>query len=201
MHEMRPRLRPHHHRATDGAANRDEPVYRMRQRRGHTEGSVGQMTGSVDVVLSRLSNFGLVSSPEWPGVCSGSYNVLLEGRDAATEGVLRIIEPCLRQPVMWMRPRAVFTLPTGICNALLLQDVAALSREDQVGLLRWLDNANARTQVISTTARPLFPLVARGLFDASLYYRLNVILLPIDPTWVPKGQPVEMRAQGEREAR
>ena len=43
-------------------------------------------------------------------------------------------------------------------------------------------------QVISTTAIPLFALVARKLFDASLYYRLNVFLLRVgtfDPGEAP----------------
>jgi transcriptional regulator of aromatic amino acid metabolism len=37
-------------------------------------------------------------------------------------------------------------------------------------------------QVISTTVHPLFPLLASGLFDEALYYRLNVVFLSIDAT-------------------
>ena len=36
------------------------------------------------------------------------------------------------------------------------------------------------------TARPLFALVAAGVFDATLYYRLNVVLLRVEAPH-PKG--------------
>jgi hypothetical protein len=34
-------------------------------------------------------------------------------------------------------------------------------------------------QIVSTTERRLIALVARGLFDETLYYRLNVMLLRV----------------------
>jgi hypothetical protein len=37
-----------------------------------------------------------------------------------------------------------------------------------------------RRQVVSTTGQPLFDLVATGLFDEALYYRLNMTFLKID---------------------
>ena len=46
-------------------------------------------------------------------------------------------------------------------------------------LLTWID-ASPDVQIVSTTAYRLFALVARGRFDAALYYRLNVILLNVD---------------------
>ena len=42
-----------------------------------------------------------------------------------------------------------------------------------------------RKQVVATTAHPLFPLIARGLFDEVLYYRLNITLMRIDATGAP----------------
>jgi DNA-binding NtrC family response regulator len=44
-------------------------------------------------------------------------------------------------------------------------------------LLAWTGESGWRTRIISTTPRQLFALVASGLFDAALYYRLNVMLL------------------------
>ena len=55
-----------------------------------------------------------------------------------------------------------------------------MSRQEQAELLRWLENSTDRKQVVSTTVQPLFPLVDRGLFDETLYYRLNVMLLSVD---------------------
>ena len=74
-------------------------------------------------------------------------------------------------------------LPTDPCGALVVQNVSALDSDEQAALLRWLDAD--RKQVVSTTAQPLFPLVASGLFDKALYYRLNVTLLSIDSTEAP----------------
>jgi len=71
-------------------------------------------------------------------------------------------------------------LPTGECGALVLGNVCALDRHEQAALLRWLDVG--RKQVVSATAQPVFPLIARGLFDEALYYRLNVMRLSIDST-------------------
>jgi transcriptional regulator of acetoin/glycerol metabolism len=59
-------------------------------------------------------------------------------------------------------------------------NVAALGRREQSALLGWIDDPNARRQVVSTTVDPLFPLVGRGVFDEALYYRLNVILLCVE---------------------
>jgi transcriptional regulator of acetoin/glycerol metabolism len=46
--------------------------------------------------------------------------------------------------------------------------------------MRWLSAGGK--QVVSTTVDPLFARVARGLFDAALYYRLNTALIRVDST-------------------
>ena len=118
----------------------------------------------------------MISTPEWVSLCAGGCNVLLEGSDESTESAVLFLAPYLCAPVVWKPPHAPFALPSQ-CGALVLQNVAALSRQEQAELLRWLENSTVRTQVVSTTVQPLFPLVDRGLFDEALYYRLNVILL------------------------
>jgi hypothetical protein len=118
--------------------------------------------------------------PEWRSLCTERPNLLLEGSEESTEGVLLFLAPYLRKPVLWKPSRGPFVYPTGECGALVLQNVAALGREEQSDLFRWLDDSNGQTQVVSTTAQPLFPSVARGLFDEALYYRLNVVLLCVD---------------------
>jgi hypothetical protein len=118
--------------------------------------------------------------PEWRSLCTERPNLLLEGSEESTEGVLLFLAPYLRKPVLWKPSQVPFVNPTGECGAFVLQNVAALDREGQSDLFRWLDEADRRTQVVSTTSQPLFPLVARGLFDEALYYRLNVVLLCVD---------------------
>lgn len=122
----------------------------------------------------------MIATPEWISLCAGRHNVLLEGSDESTESVLLFLAPYLCRPVVWKPPHAPVALPSSGCGALVLQNVGALSRPEQVELRRWLDSSTDRKQVVSTTVQPLFPLVERGLFDAALYYRLNVILLCVD---------------------
>jgi sigma54-dependent transcription regulator len=105
--------------------------------------------------------------------------VLLEGPAASTDAVLRLLAPHLRGPVMWKTRGVPFDVPAGDIGALILQDVDGLSAHEQSRLLTWID-ARPDAQIISTTAYRLFGLVARGRFDAALYYRLNVILLNVD---------------------
>ena len=114
------------------------------------------------------------SGVEWRSVASGRHNLLLEGPKVWTAAVLRRLEPLLDAPVIWASSHRLCTLPSSDRGALILQDVAALSGDDQQRLLEWL---NERRQLISTTAQTLFPLVVAGGFDEVLYYRLNVIRL------------------------
>lgn len=125
----------------------------------------------------------LVSTPEWRSVCTRQHNVIFEGPEHATESLLLLLKPYLRTPAIWKRASMPAELPTDQCGALVVQNVSALDSHEQAALLRWLDAD--QKQVVSTTVHPLFPLVARGLFDETLYYRLNVTLMSIDATGAP----------------
>ena len=107
---------------------------------------------------------------------SAPHALMLEGPEASTEAVLRFLEPCFREPVMWKRRGAPLEVPAGEIGVLILQDVDGLTAEEQSNLVRWID-ANPHTKIVSTTAHRLFPLVTRGHFDITLYYRMNVVLL------------------------
>jgi hypothetical protein len=122
----------------------------------------------------------IISTPEWRSLSTRQHNAIFQGPEHATEAVLLRLQPYLRAPAIWKRAPTPLELPAGQCGALVLRNVYALGRYEQAALLRWLD-AEPR-QVVSTTAYPLFPLIARGLFDEALYYRLNVTLTMIDAT-------------------
>jgi Sigma-54 interaction domain len=107
------------------------------------------------------------------------HNVLIEGPAEATSAALVHMQPHIREPIVWKPPQAPLELPGSKPSALILEDVAALSGEEQVRLLAWLNGSSARTRVVSTTDRPLFALVTRGDFDPALYYRLNILLLQV----------------------
>ena len=63
---------------------------------------------------------------------------------------------------------------------MILRDVTGLTASDQKRLLAWIGSTGSLTQIVSTTERPMFALVAQGLFDEALYYRLNVILIRVE---------------------
>jgi sigma54-dependent transcription regulator len=110
-------------------------------------------------------------------MCAQRLNVLLEGPAIATNAVLRLLQPHLPEPIRWHQPQRALTLPSVETGALILKDVTALSLDDQRRLLDWIVRTGSQTQIVSTTDRPLFALVTRGLFDEALYYRLNLMLL------------------------
>ena len=137
------------------------------------------MIGTVEVVRSEAGTFRLASTHEWRSVCTRHHSLLLEGPEEVTETVLSLLKPHLRTPVVWTCSQSSREFPAASSCALVLRDVAALGRQEQTRLFRWLDDPHGPKQVVSTTANSLFASVARGHFDEALYYRLNVIRLSV----------------------
>ena len=124
----------------------------------------------------------IASSSELQHAVSGRHNLLLEGPTDWTDAVLRHLTPLLLAPVIRTTAQALPALSADTCGTLVLQQVAALSVDDQAVLFEWLEDG--RRQVISTSTHPLFPALAQGRFDEALYYRLNVVRL-CDSSFVP----------------
>ena len=122
----------------------------------------------------------LIHTPEWRSVSSWRLNAIFEGPEQATERLLSLLRPYLRTHALWQRAPMPLELPTNGCGSLVLRNVGALGQREQAALMRWLDAGGK--QVVSTTVDPLFARVARGLFDAALYYRLNTTLIRVDST-------------------
>ncbi len=137
------------------------------------------ISGMVDVSASELQGTSIPSIAEWRSICASRHNVLLEGPPACTEAVLHLLKPHLDKPVTLKRSGAPLDLHTARGGALVMHDIGAFSGVEQDRILGWLDDPHSRTQVVCTTTEPLFSLVTRGLFDETLYYRLNVILLQL----------------------
>ena len=133
----------------------------------------------VDADVSEPRSSSLPSLAEWRSICASRHNVLLEGPPACIEAVLHLLKPYLDKPVTLKRSGAPLELHTGKRGAHVMHDIGAFSGVEQDRMLGWLDDPQSRTQVVCTTTEPLFPLVTRGLFDETLYYRLNVILLQL----------------------
>src|SRR4051812_5592152 len=110
------------------------------------------------------------------------HNVLVEGPVDATDTMLDLLQPYIREPLLRRVRHGALDLPRRETRALIIRDVSTLTAGDQKQLLTWLGNEGAQTQGVSTTTSPPFALVVQGLFYSALYYRLNVLLLRVDTT-------------------
>jgi hypothetical protein len=135
-------------------------------------------------VYWQLVPFHADASAEWRAICDYRPNVILEGPPDSMETVLGILEPCLTTPIVRKRPEDLETLPKGECS-LVVPDIFMLPPEHQGRLLEWLDDLDARRQVVSLSSDPLFPMVTSGLFNEDLYYRLNTVMVQLDSTRHP----------------
>ena len=107
-------------------------------------------------------------------------NVLLVGVGGRTRNVVGMILRDRDEPIASWSPGERLLLPSvARGGTVVLHEVGSLSVDDQLQLLNWLEHAVARTQVISTTSRPLLPLVQAGSFIETLLYRLNTICLDV----------------------
>ena len=118
---------------------------------------------------------------EWRILREGPHTVLFEGPVAATNAALLLLQPHVGETIVWNRPQAPITALDGQTGVLILREAAALSGDDQRQLIEWLEGEGSRAHVVSTSERSLFALVSAGLFDATLYYRLNIMLLQVGP--------------------
>ena len=107
-------------------------------------------------------------------------NLLLVGGCGMTRKVVGMLLRDRDEPIASWSPGERLLLPrVARGGTVVLHEVGALSPDDQLHLLNWLEHALARTQVISTTSGPLLPLVQTGAFIETLLLRLNTICLDV----------------------
>ena len=107
-------------------------------------------------------------------------NLLLIAPDGVVRFVLESLLLDLHEPIARWRPGERLMLPpTDESGTLVLQDAGALTPDDQLHLLDWLERAEGRTQVVSTASTPLLPQVRAGSFIEILYYRLNTVCVDV----------------------
>jgi hypothetical protein len=107
-------------------------------------------------------------------------NLLLIGIDGGVWNVLETLLPDLAKPITSWFPGQLFALPSSARGGtIILHEVGALTHDDQRHLLDWLERADGRTQIVSTTSSPLLPRVHAGTFIDTLYYRLNTVCVDV----------------------
>jgi hypothetical protein len=105
-------------------------------------------------------------------------NLLLVGRPDFVQLVLRSVLGRARKAIVRWSPGEALVLPTdGRPRTLVLRDVGSLGVREQMEMLEWSAGVSRNTQTISTASAPLWPRVAAGDFDETLYYRLNRVYL------------------------
>jgi len=131
----------------------------------------------VDVAEELQSAHGV----EWSWLSRVRTNVLLLGDRTKVDAAIRDVESICHPPIyVWRCGTLPLTLPPlEAANTIVLHNAAALSYGCQRMLNDWICADNDRTQVITTNAAPLFPLVERRAFLETLYYRLNVLLVDV----------------------
>lgn len=116
---------------------------------------------------------------DWDTIITVRQNVLLYGAPSALDAVLAALRPYLCEPIHRWAPHTEPCLPHFVAGTLVLEQATACQQVQQQALWEWLNEADRRVQVITTTDQPLFDLVERGDFLASLYYRLNTLYLDV----------------------
>jgi hypothetical protein len=142
--------------------------------------SSAPVTVDFDRESPALHQWTVGSAPEWRAIREGRSNLLLEGPEASTDAALLLLRESLRGVIYWKRRTAPLEIPPANARTVVVENVDTLHAGEQSTFLRWMADTDERIQIVSTTTGPLFPLVARGLFDERLYYRLNTIFLRID---------------------
>jgi transcriptional regulator of aromatic amino acid metabolism len=107
-------------------------------------------------------------------------NPLLSDLEGSIENVVERLLPDLQEPIASWCPGSRLVLPpVAHARTLILHEVGSLVFEDQGRLLEWVERAEGRTQVLSTCSTSLLALVHTGVFNATLYYRLNTVCLDL----------------------
>jgi sigma-54-interacting transcriptional regulator len=108
----------------------------------------------------------------------------LDRRSTSPVGTVEVIDCRTADALKALEPDEE-TIPRKDAKILLLQEVHALSPDDQLRLTRELDHEGRATwagrRILASSSVPLFDRVVDQLFDESLFYRLNVIHIVIHP--------------------
>jgi hypothetical protein len=106
-------------------------------------------------------------------LASAQTNVLLEGPPPQVDTMLAALLPHAMPPLTtW---DGATPLPTELAGTVIVREVNRLDGDQQRQLLRWIQNTDGTGRVIATASGSLFPLVERGKFVDTLYYRLNIL--------------------------
>jgi Sigma-54 interaction domain len=122
---------------------------------------------------------GLIPSSELDVLVRYHPNLLIVGKESAVAPtVLALMSDFYRNVYRW--PEVPDGIDSGVDTTLIVSEVGCLTSVSLDRLVQWLDTSLARVQIVSTSSTSLLERVQAGAFPASLYYRLNTVLLAVD---------------------
>jgi PAS domain S-box-containing protein len=124
--------------------------------------------------IPSLSSISAWARNDWLTMLKARPNTLIVGTASGTEELLQLLLPQCVGPVVEWNGAPADPRPA----TLLVRDLANLPAIEQRCLLQWIEGGE-RSQIISTSTRPLLPLVAQGRFSERLLYCLNVLRLEV----------------------
>jgi hypothetical protein len=139
---------------------------------------VGKAAEGADTYRARPAVAPRLAIPavDWEALIATRVNTVIVGHEDAARGVWTAVWPTLQKPIYWVEADRL-SLPRQSTGTLILQGAHALSASAQLQVFEWLDRDARATRVLTATPHALYPLVERGTFLESLYYRLNMLLL------------------------
>ena len=142
-------------------------------------GSLGVLTNEEDISLAALVDVPVLISG--PAGASCELACELDRRSLTPVGAVEVIDCRIQDALRSLEPEMETAEHAKI---LLLQEVHALSPDDQLRLTRKLDEIGRPPlcrRILASSSVPLFDRVVDHLFSEPLFYRLNVIHIVISP--------------------
>jgi hypothetical protein len=115
---------------------------------------------------------------EWSTLRASSLNALIIGAPQLTAAAVGMLARGARSPIVRWNP-AQWDIPAMVAGTLVIDDVDRLTLVQQERLARWISGPGSGVQVLALVRAPLFAAVEVGRFSASLYYRLNVVMVEL----------------------
>ena len=141
--------------------------------------SQGALASEEDISLAALVDVPVLITG--PAAACRELACELDRRSTSPVGAVEVIDCRSENALKALAPQEEQT----DAKILLLQEIQALSPDDQLRLTRELDHvagaASGRRRILASSSVPLFDRVVDQLFDENLYYRLNVIHIVIHP--------------------
>jgi sigma-54-interacting transcriptional regulator len=145
-------------------------------------GSQGALASEEDISLAALVDVPVLITG--PAAACRELACELDRRSTTPVGAVEVIDCRSENALRALAPQEQEAPPSD-AKILLLQEVHALSPDDQLRLTRELDHVGRATwggrRILASSSVPLFDRVIDQLFDENLYYRLNVIHIVIYP--------------------